>query len=63
MIGFTEARKKIQNKKSYHEALIRNGWAVPALKGQFLTSEVMVAIRENRMYCPRYENMMMRPCP
>jgi hypothetical protein len=63
MIGFTDAKKLVSNKADYHEACIRNGFAMPKLKGSFVTSEVLIAIRERRMYCPRFENMVLRPCP
>lgn len=63
MIGYSEARTKVQNKKEYHEALVRNGFAPPALKSKFVNSEILIAIREGRIFCPRYENMIMRPCP
>ena len=63
MIGFTDARQLVQNKAEYHEALVRNGSVMPALQGSFVTSEVLIAIREKRMYCPRYDNMIVRPCP
>ena len=63
MIGFSDAKKLVSNKTDYHEACTRNGFAMPKLKGSFVTSEVLIAIRERKMYCPRYENMVMRPCP
>ena len=63
MIGFTDAKRLVKNKADYHDALTRNGYFMPKLKGNFLTSEALIAIREKRMFCPRYDNMIYRPCP
>ena len=62
-IGFTDARKLIRDKLEYYQACERNGFFMPAYKGKFINSEVLIMIRELRMYCPKYENLIIRPCP
>jgi hypothetical protein len=62
-LGFTQARERVGNKKEYYEALERNGFKMPAYKGQFVTSDVLIKIRNGEMYCPRYTDLVVRPCP
>ena len=62
-MAFNDARYLVANKKDYYMALERNGFKMPALKGAFLTSEVLVKIRTGSMYCIRYTDLVVRPCP
>ena len=32
-------------------------------KCKFLNSEVLQMIRERKIYCPKYEELTLRPCP
>jgi hypothetical protein len=62
-MGFTQARELVRDKHEYYQALMRNGWFMPAYKGQFLNSDVLIKIRDGRMYCPKFADLVPRPCP
>ena len=62
-MAFNDARFLVANKKDYYMALERNGYKMPAYKGAFITSEVLTKIRTGLMYCIRYSDLVVRPCP
>ena len=62
-IALNDTKVLIREKKDYYNALERNGFKLPKFKCKFLTGEVLVMIRENRIYCLRYESLCLRPCP
>lgn len=62
-IDYTEAVKKVSSKKKYREAMIRNGWFMPALKSGLCTVQYMEAVRIKEIWCLKYENARMAPCP
>jgi hypothetical protein len=45
-----------------HEILLRNGYYVPK-QGGFCNVEYLKAVKENRIACPKFEDIKMRPCP
>lgn len=53
-LAFTDARMLIRDKLEYYQALERNGYKMPSYKSKFINSEVLIMIREQKMYCPRY---------
>ena len=46
-LEFSQARKVIQNKHDYYEALERNGWKMPAYKGGFINSDFLIKVTQN----------------
>lgn len=45
-----------------YEILVRNHYYMPQ-RGQWLTKKVMLQIFIGAMYCPKYEEVVVRPCP
>jgi hypothetical protein len=62
-IGFDESKKFIREKKDFHNALERNGYVCPDIDSKFTNGDVLLAIKDKKMYCPRYEDFKRRPCP
>ena len=44
-MAFNDARHVVSSKKDYYMALERNGYKMPAYKGSFINSDVLVKIR------------------
>ena len=53
-LAFTDAKMLICDKFEYYQALKRNGYKMPTYKSKFINSEVLIMIREEKIYCPRY---------
>ena len=53
-LAFTDAKMLIRDKFEYYQALERNGYKMPSYKSKFINSEVLIMIREEKIYCPRY---------
>ena len=53
-LNFTDAKMLIRDKFEYYQALERNGYKMPAYKSKFINSEVLIMIREEKIYCPKY---------
>ena len=54
---------QVSSLKQYHEILVRNGWMLPPLKSPFVTLEYLHGVRQQKYYCPRYEDVRLAPCP
>lgn len=54
-IALLDTKVLIREKKDYYNALERNGFRLPEFKCKFLTGEVLIMIRELKIYCPKYE--------
>ena len=63
MISSSQAKTMINDKKSYHSGMQRNGWVVPNIKSRICTIEFFEAVRKGLVYCPRYDQLIMKPCP
>ena len=55
-IGFDESKKFIREKKDFHNALERNGYVCPDIDSKFTNGDVLLAIKDKKMYCPQYED-------
>lgn len=62
-VALQQTRTVIREKHDYYTALERNGFKMPIYKSNFVYSDVLVMIRENRIYCPKYAELTLRPCP
>ena len=49
--------------KHLYEIAERNGWYLPALKSNFVNMLYLEWVRSGLIYCPRYEELRLRPCP
>jgi hypothetical protein len=43
--------------------MVRNGWFLPGKKCVFVTVEYMIAVREGKIFCPRFSDIKLLPCP
>ena len=62
-IETSEARKLVACPDDYHEALIRNGYYMPRLSSSLCTNTYMVKVRDGEIWCPRYREVRLLPCP
>lgn len=46
----------------YHEILLRNEYFLPK-KSSWMTKKQMLAIFLGNQWCPKYPNLVIRPCP
>lgn len=59
----TDCQSKVNSLQDYHEALQRNGYCVPALNQPICTLAFMQEIRQHITFTPRYQDLVIRPCP
>ena len=43
--------------------MLRNGFYLPKLKSSMVTGEYMEKVREGVIWCPKYKDVRLRPCP
>ena len=43
--------------------MIRNGWFMPNKKSTIITMEWMFAIKNKKVWCPKYNDIHYMPCP
>ena len=53
----------VANKRHLHEIGLRNGWFLPPCKSGFVTVDYIQQVRSGAVYCPRFEDVRLRPCP
>jgi len=53
----------IKNKRDLYEACVRNGFYLPKLKTSVVTEEYMRMLIEGKSFCPRCDDIRMKPCP
>ena len=46
-----------------YEAMIRNGWYLPAIKSPFVTLKYLSGVKRGPIYCPKFSDIRLRPCP
>jgi len=51
------------NREHLYEILQRIGYYLPDIKSQWLTKKVMLQMQEGHTYCPKYADLILRPCP
>ena len=54
---------KVSSIKEYHEALVRNGIYMPPYASRCITTAYMDKVRAGTVWCPRYVDLKLRPCP
>jgi hypothetical protein len=62
-MDLSTTKKLIREKQHYYNAVERNSFKMQAYKCKFLKSEVMIIITENRIYCPKYDQLNLLVCP
>lgn len=45
------------------DMLLRNDYRLPSKNCHWLTKQVMIKIVKEEMYCPKYSDLIPRPCP
>ena len=53
----------VVSKRHLHEIMQRNGWYVPSAKSSFVTVDYLHKVRTGQVYCPKFEEVRLRPCP
>jgi hypothetical protein len=56
-----EAAQYIQTRQDLWEAMHRDGWYLPRFKPA-VTLAYLEAVRARRIWCPRYDEVRLRPC-
>ena len=52
----------IANKEHFREQCIRNGYCLPESEA-FCTIDYMFGVVKGRLYCPKYSEVRLAPCP
>lgn len=63
MITSSTAKSMVNDRNSYYDAMLRNGFTMPAKKSKINTIDFFEAVRKGLVYVPRYDTLVMRPCP
>jgi hypothetical protein len=58
-----EFYKFVHNKSDLYEAVERNGWYLPKRKSNACTEEFLKKVLMGKTWCPKYEDIRIRPCP
>ena len=53
----------VVSKRHLHEIAVRNGWFVPSVKSSFVTVDYLHQVRTGAVYCPKFEDIRLQPCP
>lgn len=53
----------MQDKRDLYEAVQRNGWYVPSYKSNACNEKYLKKVLLGKVYCPKYEDIKMLPCP
>jgi hypothetical protein len=56
-----EAARFVANRRDLWEAMQRSGWFLPRF-GPVITLAYLQAVRAGNLWCPRYEEVRLRPC-
>jgi hypothetical protein len=56
------AEAEVKTKAELHEAMVRNGYYMPSYKSSIVTISWMKGIRKGTVWCPKYEELRLRPC-
>ena len=63
IMQLSQCNQLIASARDYHEALVRNGYRVPALNSAICTLQFLQEVREKKVYTPLYSDLVIRPCP
>ena len=63
MISSQQQCQLIKQKSDYYKALERNGYRLPSIKHNIVTNEFLIGVRNGSIYCPKYDDLVLRPCP
>lgn len=58
-----EVNRKVPTKSALYDAMLRNGWYLPHKKSQIITVDYLLGVKDRRFFCPKYEDIRLRPCP
>ena len=51
------------NRDTLYEIMVRNSWYLPRIKCSAVTVDYMLAVREGQIFCPKFEDIRLKPCP
>ena len=51
------------NKRHFHEIMTQHGWFLPKHDIPFTTSDYLYDVVHKNVFCPKYEDVRLRPCP
>jgi hypothetical protein len=63
MKSIEEVKESIMRLSDFHEAMVRNGWRVPAPKSKLCTRQFLMEVKQGTTWCLRYDQMTTRGCP
>ena len=58
-----DVKRIIGNKADLYEAAVRNGWYMPKFKSTIITEDYITRFITGRVYCPKYCDIKLMPCP
>jgi hypothetical protein len=58
-----EAQDKVPDKLAFYHSMLRNHWYLPSYNSSIITKNYMEAVRNGLLWCPRYDDVKIRPCP
>ena len=58
-----EFSRYIVNKRDYYDAMVSNGYYLPKYKSSIITEEYMQDVFKGKIFCPRFADIKMLPCP
>ncbi len=62
MLSIEEATRLISDKPDFYNALKSNLYWLPAFDSAIVTKEFLQNVRDQITYCPKYTNIILRPC-
>ena len=51
------------NFQTLYEMILRNSFYLPARNSSFCTVDYLIAVKKGELFCPKYEDIRLRPCP
>jgi hypothetical protein len=61
-VGGIDQNEVILNRDSLYEIMVRNSWYLANKKCAWVTVEYMLAVREKKIFCPKYGDIRLLPC-
>ena len=58
-----EVKGIIGSKADLYDAAIRNGWYLPKFKSSIITEQYITDVITGKVFCPRFEEIRLAPCP
>ena len=58
-----KVRENIPDKKTFYDAMIRNGFYLPSYKSQIVCIDYLERVKAGEYWVPKYKDIKLRPCP